>query len=348
MKTIAFAWYELPNYAARLIRHVVCTSPYKVIVVGTPGKILQENLEAELGQKVLLVQADQHTSWEQLDLASPDYYFQSGYLSLAFNSLGSECRKNGGKAICMTDATWFGSLRQQTVDPVRHRLLLRRSFDGMFVTGQLGLKYANRMGYSRSAVYSGLLGADPKIFSSGGPIEKRESIFLYVGRLSKEKNVRGLCKAFIEFAKGNSFWKLQICGDGDEGKHIPVHPQIERINFADSDKVSSLMKNAKFLVLPSFRDAWGVVVHEACLSGCALLLSSRIGSKLDLASLENSIQFEPKSLESMRSAFTSAASWSDKQLVVAAEVSVRNSTNFGPSKFAESVNDFINQFEKGH
>ena len=41
------------------------------------------------------------------------------------------------------------------------------------------------------------------------------------------------------------------------------------------------MNNSKCLVLPSYEDHWGVVVHEGICSGCLLILSNNVGSKMN-------------------------------------------------------------------
>ena len=59
--------------------------------------------------------------------------------------------------------------------------------------------------------------------------------------------------------------------------------------------------------MPSLEEHWGLVVHEAALSGCALLLSNRVGAKEDfLEEGVNGLSFDPYSVEDMAEKFAEA------------------------------------------
>lgn len=343
MKKIAFAWYELPNYAARMIRAVRETNRFKISVIGTPSPLLQDSLEAELGDSYTLIDGQALTDWTKLNLEKPDVYFQSGYISPAISELGRQCRRSGGKVVCMTDASWTGTMRQRTIDPIRHRMAIRTNYDGLFVAGQQGIDFSQVMGYQKHVVKDGLLGADPSLFFAEEPLSQRKPIILYVGRLSPEKNLPRLLSAFLEFAKTHPDWKLQVCGSGPEEDSLPDHPQIEKIPYSNSSEISKLMRKARFFVLPSLRDAWGIVVHEAALSGCALLLSDKVGANGDFARPINSIIFSPTDSDAMLRSLNEAAFWNSEQLKQAFEESIKLSKNFGPEKFMSSVSSFVEE-----
>lgn len=94
-------------------------------------------------------------------------------------------------------------------------------------------------------------------------------------------------------------------------------------------------------VIPSIRESWGLVVHEAVSSGYALILSSAVGSKEDLATSKNSIIFKPKNENEIYNALKKAANWSDLQYLEAQKESLFISKKFGPNQFSSSLNELI-------
>lgn len=80
-----------------------------------------------------------------------------------------------------------------------------------------------------------------------------------------------------------------------------------------------------------------MVVHEAALSGCYLLLSKGIGARADFAVEGNSFLFNPLSVEEMESAFSAVADHSEHELNVAQTKSLELSRAFGLDRFVVSV-----------
>jgi glycosyltransferase involved in cell wall biosynthesis len=109
-------------------------------------------------------------------------------------------------------------------------------------------------------------------------------------------------------------------------------------------------RKARFLVLPSHEDHWGLVVHEAAMSGCGLVLSRNVGARLDLASARNAIIVEPRRAEQLAAGLLAAAAMDEPALDVAAEESVALASGFGPAAFAASLGKLLNSIAcpKGH
>ncbi|MER8423316.1 glycosyltransferase [Mesorhizobium sp. M1403] len=345
IESIAFAWPSLPNYAARCIRSVIERFPGKVTVIGTRPVFPLVGMESHLGQAVHWIDGrDAKTDWASLGLRSPDLFFQGGFYWPAFNSLGASCRSDGGKVVLQTDSNWQGTPRQRLLDPIRHRLFFRRRFDGVFVPGVSGTLYAARMGYRPATVLQGLYGADPAVFNGEAALHSRPKRFLFVGRFVEVKFVVGLAKAFADFAVGNPDWSLQICGAGPLRDQLPDHPQIQVTDFLQPAQLADVFRNARCLVLPSLYEPWGLVAHEATLSGCALALSQVVGSAPDLATESNSVLFRSGEVGAITEALRSIASW-DTIRWQEAEVASRSvAAKFGPEPFANAVAQFLERF----
>lgn len=102
---------------------------------------------------------------------------------------------------------------------------------------------------------------------------------LYVGRLTQEKGVATL----IEACKKTKHMPLKILGDGElrgqlESTCIKHDLNVEFLGYQNKDTVISLLKNARFLVLPSeCYEGFPVTVAEAYACGKPVL-GSKIGS----------------------------------------------------------------------
>jgi glycosyltransferase involved in cell wall biosynthesis len=345
LTSIVFSWSGFPDYAARCIRAVIDRHPEEVSVIGTRPDVPIEGMERSLGQPVHWIDGTvRYLKWADLGLQPPDLFFQGGYYLPAFRSLGAECRGQGGKVVCLSDATWRGHWRQILVDPLRHRALLRRRFDGVLVPGKSGLRHARIMGYAPEKTLPGLLGADPILFCGGRPLHERPKTILFVGRLEPVKNVMGLITAFQHFAQNHPDWVLRICGRGPQRADIPGHPGIHVEEFVQPSELAEIMRGARCLVVPSLREPWGLVVHEAALSGCALALSSSVGAAQDLAQPQNAILFAPGRVEAIEAALRKIAEWDAARWQRAEGVSRERARQFGPDKFADAVDRFIAMF----
>ena len=100
---------------------------------------------------------------------------------------------------------------------------------------------------------------------------KDDTVFLYVGRIAKIKNISMLVKSFSEL-DGNS--KLAIVGDGEDIEKDLVDKNIEKYNlqnkiklFGRQSELSVYYSASDYLVLPSNYETFGMVIIEALKCG---------------------------------------------------------------------------------
>jgi len=121
---------------------------------------------------------------------------------------------------------------------------------------------------------------------------RKEHNFIYVGRLSPEKNLTLLIESFaklIRTVESAKSWGLLIVGDGPQRAELM---KLVRIQGLDSDvvftggvswnEVPEIMAVSEVLVLPSLSESWGLVVNEAMACGLAVVVSRRAGAYWDL------------------------------------------------------------------
>ena len=345
MKQIAFSWHGLPQFAARLFRAASESIDEECVIIGSKPEVPVEGMEQILQQKVYWVDPKKEISWGDLGLDVPLIYFQSGWAYPAFSSLGREVRLNKGKVIVLSDANWRGDLRQLVAGAIVFRLFYKRYFNKMLVPGKQGLRLMKWFGFRNKDLHSGMLGADPNLFQSKVSLVNRAKIFLFVGQFIKRKQVVELAKAFINFAATNPDWRLHIIGGGVQKESIPKHPRIKVEDFVQPEALAEHFQRARFFVLPSIKEAWGVVVHEATLSGCALILSNAIGSIDDLTSTHNSLIFRAGSQIDLERALFQASNFNDEMLRAAQIESIYLASQFGPRRFSDEVKSIINEYK---
>ena len=106
--------------------------------------------------------------------------------------------------------------------------------------------------------------------------------FLYVGRVSREKNLELLADAFKEILEAGFAAHLIIIGDGPYRKEMEQKLRGRPATFAgflEGDKLSRGYASSDVFVFPSTTDTFGNVVLEAQASGLAVIVSDEGGPK---------------------------------------------------------------------
>jgi glycosyltransferase involved in cell wall biosynthesis len=286
-------------------------------------------------------------SWRELGLEVPRVYFQSGWAYPAFSALGTEVKRQGGHVIGMSDANWRGDIRQLVLGAAAFRLKYRSYFDAMLVPGRQGHRLMRWFGLPPERIRSGMYGADPAIFGGGPPLSRRSKTLLYVGQFIARKDVLGLSEGFLRFAAKHPGWRLHLIGGGEQRDLLPRDPRILVEDFVQPGQLAACFHAARFFVLPSLTEAWGLVVHEAALCGCGLVLSSRAGSAGDLCTPVNGVRFRAGNISSLEKALAEAAGFDAAQLSAAEAESRRLAEQFGPDRFAREAIRLVREFIPG-
>lgn len=116
-------------------------------------------------------------------------------------------------------------------------------------------------------------------FKQKNNISSKDKVLLYVGRLSREKNLDLLIDAFSIVKKQSDNVKLLLVGDFDYRDELELHAQHvgvqEDVIFAgriQRDKLGVAYGSADMFLFPSVTDTQGLVVHEAAGAHLPLIL----------------------------------------------------------------------------
>ena len=333
---LAVAWSGLPPYAAYCLAELARQYLGRLTILGTKADVPHQGLEAMIGQEIHWLERNKSYGWKELDLEVPDRFIHTGWAYPAFNSLGAEVGTAGGQRYSMIDTIWYGTWRQY-VGLAYFRLVYRKWFDAVLVPGVCGRRFCRRIGMPNELIFEGLYGANPKIFTQGPTLSGRPKRILFVGRLIERKGIPALLQAARESARRDDGWEFVLVGSGPMEAEVRAEPSIHWEPFASPDTIAEWMRASQFLVLPSLEENWGVVAHEAALSGCGLILAEGIGAAEDLLSRENGILVRKGEAESLSQAFETLAGWSSAQYQNCEQESSVLAANFGPLAFVQSV-----------
>jgi glycosyltransferase involved in cell wall biosynthesis len=100
--------------------------------------------------------------------------------------------------------------------------------------------------------------------------------FVYIGRVSTEKNLSFLVEVFNLL--GDEY-KLSIYGDGDQSDNLKniANKNIYFFNSVKNSDIPTILSRYDFLILPSLSETWGLVVEEAMFYNTPVLVSNVCG-----------------------------------------------------------------------
>lgn len=203
-----------------------------------------------------------------------------------------------GIQIILFAESWYG------INPLINRLkgfFLYIFCKGFLVSGKRAKEhFSSRLKIPADKIEIGYSVVDNQHFSSQSGVEK-ENILLCVARFSEEKNLINLIKSFKESILSKT-WTLKIVGGGPLKdtlqKEIGDHSNIQLSDWLSYSALPFLYAHARFFILPSKFEPWGLVVNEAMAAGLPIALSTQCGCVSDLLE-EEGLTFDAENKESI-------------------------------------------------
>jgi glycosyltransferase involved in cell wall biosynthesis len=113
------------------------------------------------------------------------------------------------------------------------------------------------------------------------------AVVLFCAKLQPWKRPRDLLRAFAQASVPHAY--LVYVGEGpmraeleSEARALRIADHVRFLGFVNQSGLPAVYCSAEVLVLPSEYDAFGVVVNEAMLCGCPVIVSDRVGARFDL------------------------------------------------------------------
>ncbi|WP_295441486.1 glycosyltransferase [Sphingorhabdus sp. EL138] len=215
----------------------------------------------------------------------PGYYRPEYWIALVY------CLIKKIKIGLFCDSTKFDSHSSSA------RLFLKRIFvffcDGYFAYGRRSSDYLRFLGADSKVIFERCQAAAlPGDYSAKNIIRRRQNIrnstsvfkVIYVGRLSPEKDLLTLLKAWAVVSDKWPSAQLDLFGSGPQDRELKrsvesmgLSAQVRFLGAKEIADIYDAYIAADLLVLPSMREPWGLVVNEALSFGCPVVVSDRCG-----------------------------------------------------------------------
>jgi glycosyltransferase involved in cell wall biosynthesis len=214
---------------------------------------------------------------EQFD---PQLIYVAGWTNQSYLRVAKKYKKKGIPVVLGMDNHWQGTIKQYLAIGLS-RWFIHPFFSHIWIPGSAQYPFARKLGFKAPRIKTGLYCADETLFSPDSLRQfSREIVF--VGRLVAHKGINELLEVIDDLIATNSMdFRIHFIGNGPLSSKIPPHPRIKHTSFVEPEKLPQLLKEAKFLILPSNYEAWGLVVHEALLCGLPVISTHQCGAAID-------------------------------------------------------------------
>lgn len=255
---IAFAWTGITPCAGDCWRALAALPgvELKLFLDAAPDAAVERDVLHGLDYVFVRSEADARS---RAAAFKPDILFAVGWHSKAVRAFVTCDDWADVPKVQCCDMPWRWKFRCFAARFVLGRYL--RRFDAAYVPGRLGAMYMKWLGFRR--IYKGLLSIDQKRFGSGLSDGPRTG-FLYVGRISPEKRIDLIEKAFARYRELGGTWT------------IAYH------SATPYSQLPQVYASRACLVLFSERDAWPLVMLEAKAAGLEVIASDRCGNAREL------------------------------------------------------------------
>jgi glycosyltransferase involved in cell wall biosynthesis len=239
--------------------------------------------------------------WKELTFYQPNVVVISGWADSGAWSAWLWAELFGRPKILWSESNAFDYPRHWYKELVK--AVFVRRFEAANVYGSSNLNYLIRLGMKPQQIVTKRAVVDAPSFARDTDLKASDRrILLFAGRLSPEKNLPMLLKAFARALERQADLPvtLALAGDGPDedslrklAAALGIAQAVEFWGGFGSSKMRDAYHRAHALILPSTRDVWGLVVLEAMASRLPVLVSDRCGCCADLVNNSTGWSFNP-------------------------------------------------------
>lgn len=284
-----------------------------------------------------------------VDRFRPDAVLMSGWFDQGYLAVARHMRARGVPVVAGCDTQWDGSWRQH-VGRLIARWYLHPAIDVLWVAGERQRRLARRLGYTGARCWSGCYSCDWSRFASEyNPAAIPPKRFLFAGRYIAQKGIDTLLAAYRKYRRAvDDPWPLHCAGAGPKADQLHGVDGVTDKGFVQPDALPALMGQAGAFILPSRREPWGVVVHEATAAGVPVLCSTASGAGVHLVREGyNGFLFEPEDATHLTRLMIRLSQLDDARRKAMSQASHALSQQYTPERwaatFVEGVHEYHNQ-----
>lgn len=181
--------------------------------------------------------------------------------------------------VAMSDTPWYGTLRQK-LNSIISPFHIQKAFTHLWVAGIYQYDYARKLGFKNEQIIYNCLSADTDLFSAVNIDKKNEKYpknFLYLGRYTEVKGLQNLMKAWSNI-KDKKGWTFTLVGNGEMREELINYGNFIVKDYMSQDLLKEELENTGCLVLPSLKEPWALVIHEAASAGIPVICTKTCGA----------------------------------------------------------------------
>jgi glycosyltransferase involved in cell wall biosynthesis len=370
--SLAIIWIDWYAYHVARFRAIVEHCPANIVATGIElvgldgvhiGQKFRQDGRDGLAVTTLLPGESWHgagqvkiaiATWKKMSELNPGTVLVPGYYNLPALAAAVWSRLHGRRTILMTESSEQDHARSSWKESLKS-VVIRSLFGWAIAGGEPHVRYLQKLGFPAQRVGRFYNVVDNDFFVAQTDYLRRvqqpaafdlpREYFLYVGRLSEEKNVLGLLEAFAGYRNRGGLWKLVIAGDGpqqaqllDAARELEISAHVEWLGMRTTDELVKLYAFASCFVLPSTREPWGLVVNEALASGLPVIVSSRCGCAPELVrDGQNGFLFDPECAGELEQTLWYLGQMSAREREQMAAASRAIVANYSPRNWAAEV-----------
>lgn len=344
---IAF-WKELPPYAEAALASLSRNTKVEVVAVRLRHQHVKPFERSSENRLFHLIEVDEESQQFQSGLLlddlvrsyTPLVVLVSGWRYRSLNQRIKRWHKQGAVTVLMFDNTWRGDIRQILGAHVL-RYLVTSHYSMCFVPGDRAAKFARKIGFKMPRIVEGLYSCDTQIFKCDSKTHSVETgNFIFAGSLIERKGIGTLIKAYENYREAiNRPWGLIVAGEGPLEK-VVTGTGIRKVGFKQPSDLRDLMAESSVFVLPSLKEAWGVVIHEAASMGLPIICSRECGAARNLVTDGvNGIIFDAGDVDALTEAMISVSEM--RELGAWSEKSLQHAKRYSPEKWVANLREGV-------
>ena len=178
----------------------------------------------------------------------------------------------------------------------QRKLLLRRA-SAFIAYGKKAQDYLVTMGAPRKEIFIARNTVDTTFFSEQTsairnallPQAREKMRFIYVGFISRKKNLQNMLEAVVLLHAKRSDFELELVGEGSDRAYFEtlvrekaLEDVVQFTGYVQKEKLPALFARSHCFLFPSEYDIWGLVVNEAMAAGLPCISSIHSGVTEDL------------------------------------------------------------------
>lgn len=180
-------------------------------------------------------------------------------------------------------------------------------------------------------------------------IENSDIVFMFIGRLNKDKGIFDLVQAFEKILKKYGNVKLFVIGPDEENIENQICEFLKSKNVIRIDYVSNpqeILNIADVLVLPSYREGFGTIVIEAASIGIPCIASDIYGLNDAIVNNETGLLHKVKDVADMIEKYEYLIENKNKIKEYGVNAKVRVYNNFKDEQLSNELKKYIDKFLK--